>query len=252
VRELRSWRRFTFNYALGLVPRSPYRFRNGAVLKIARGVEHAPIVEVFIRKEYGAPSGAATIVDLGASVGVFSVYAAVLAPCSTVYAYEPSPEAFRLLNENVRLNGLSNRVRTFDLAVGGATGRRVLHTGGEGLFFPTTVARGPSTAQVDVACTTLAEILASNDLRRVDLLKLDVEGAEYELLRAAPDEFLERIAEIRMETHDLDAADRNTPALTSFLRDRGFAIVRDTSSGRGVHTVWALRDPREAQREGAA
>ena len=60
------------------------------------------------------------------------------------------------------------------------------------------------TRTVEVQCTRRSPTSSSrNALERVDLLKMDCEGAEYEILYGTPDRYLERIREIRMEYHQL-------------------------------------------------
>ena len=43
-----------FNYALGLVPERPTRSATARALQIGRGVDHVPIIEIFLREDYGA------------------------------------------------------------------------------------------------------------------------------------------------------------------------------------------------------
>jgi len=183
MRHVKNWPSFMWNYALGLVPAAPYRFRNGAKLRIGRGVDHVPVIEIFFREDYGAMPSNAVIVDLGASVGVFSVYAAATATDVRIYAYEPMPESFRLAQENARINGRDGAITTFNYAVGGEAGDRDLYVAGTDFFFPTLVGPdGGAAERITVHCTTLAEILESNGLDRIDLLKMDA-GA---MLRADP------------------------------------------------------------------
>src|SRR5262245_12868978 len=94
ARSLENWPTFMWHYALGLVPTSPYRFRNGARLRIGRGVDHVPILEIFVREEYGGIADGSVVLDLGANLGAFAVYAATTARGIRVYAYEPSPDFF--------------------------------------------------------------------------------------------------------------------------------------------------------------
>jgi FkbM family methyltransferase len=180
ARKLTSWPRFMFNYALGLVPEAPYEFRNRARIRIGRGIDHVPIIEIFLREDYGAVADGAVILDLGANIGTFSVYAATTARDVTIYAYEPMAEFYRLMKENIRLNRLDGAVKCFNSAVGSDTRVRELFVEGADLFFPSLVAPGGDGAarKVRVSCTTLADILDSNELQRIDLLKMDCEGAE--------------------------------------------------------------------------
>lgn len=159
-----------------------------------------------------------TVVDIGAGLGDFTVYAARRCPRGQVYAYEPFPESFALLQENLRLNGLSN-VRAYPQAVGGAAaGALSLYTTGAAVQHRTAgAAAGPA---VVVESLTLAAVLA--ELPRCDLLKLDVEGAEYEILFTAG-EALSKVRRLSMEVHD-GVTGHTRADLAQFLRERGFRV----------------------------
>ncbi len=238
ARALKSWPRFVWNYAFGLVPRRPYRFRNGVRLAIGRGVEHVPVIEVFLRGDYGPVPERGVVLDLGASVGTFALHAAASSPGAALYAYEPSPEAFRLLEDNVRMNGLESRVTLVNAAVGARSEPRELYV--KGRLFPSLHARGPGAASVQVDCLTLPDVLAAHGIESVALLKLDVEGAEHELLRGTPPETLARVAQIRMEAHDLPGG-QDVESLRGLLVERGFRITRETAAADGTCNLWACR-----------
>jgi FkbM family methyltransferase len=247
ARHVKNWPSFMWHYALGLVPEKPYRFRNGARLKIGRGVDHVPVIEIFFREDYGAMPSDAVIVDLGASVGVFSVYAAATSRNSRIYAYEPMPDSYRLAQENVRINGQEQAIRCFNHAVGGEAGARDLYVAGTDFFFPTLL--GPDDTggnaqaeHISVHCTTLAEIIEANGLDRIDMLKMDIEGAEYEFLYGAPARCFERIGEIRMEYHDLDGERRNVDSLKRFLEERGFQVTHEQAVSATNGNLWARRE----------
>lgn len=243
ARRIASWPRFMYSYTLGLVPSTPYAFRNRARLKIGRGVDHVPIIEIFLREEYGAVADGAVILDLGANIGVFSIYAATTARDVTIYAYEPMPDFFRLMEENVCLNGIEAAVKCFNSAVAGDANDRELYVEGTEFFFPTLLQPDDprATRTVRVPCTTLVEILDSNNLPRVDLVKMDCEGAEYEILYNTPLSYFDRIGEIRMEYHNLDRGRSNVDALAAFLMERGYDIVRSRPTSPTNGNLWARK-----------
>lgn len=242
ARLVENWPAFMYHYALGSVPAGAYAFRNGARIKIGRGVDHAPIVEVFLRQDYGRPPDDAVIVDLGASIGVYAIYAAVTARNARVYAYEPMRSFYELMQENVRLNGRVDTITCFNCAVAGTAAERDLFHGGPGLFFPTLIVpeRGATAGRTPVPCTTLDDVLASNGLSGVDLLKIDIEGAEYEVLYGAQ-ACLERIREIRMEYHTVDGVGHDVESLKQFLTRRGYRITRERANTMTNGTLWATR-----------
>jgi FkbM family methyltransferase len=242
ARHLRNWPRFMVNYTWGEVAGSPYQFRNGARIQIGRGVDHVPIIEIFLREEYGTVADGSVILDIGANIGTFTVFAGTTARDVTIYAYEPTVEFFALLRENIRLNGLDRAVTCFNLAVGAETRVRRLALESKGFSFPTLLpsASDQVTRTVDVQTTSLADIFEANALEQVDLLKMDCEGAEYEILYGTPARYLERIREIRMEYHRLPAEGCNKAALMAFLDARGYRITMAMPADANGN-LWARR-----------
>ena len=241
--KVKNWPTFMYNYALGLTPAEGYFFRNGARIKIGRGVDHVPIIEIFLREDYGKMKDGSVIVDLGANIGVFTIYATVTAADTTVYAYEPLAGFYELMQENVRLNSRDAAVHCFNYAVAGDSTTRTLYVQGTDFFFPTLIGNDSKDGQesIEVKCTTLAEIIESNRLDRVDMLKMDCEGAEYEILYPAPPQLLERVKEIRMEYHNLDKDRRNLDSLREFLVGNGYTVTRVWATSETNGNLWAER-----------
>jgi len=244
VRQVKNWPAFMYHYALGFVPARVYRFRNGAALKIGRGVDHVPIIEVFLRRHYGTPPDDAVIVDLGASIGVFSIFAVATTRNARVYAYEPMPDFYRLMQENIQLNGQAEAIKCFNYAVAHEATDRELFIGGTNFCFPTLIAPegAHSAARTQrVHCTTLAAILDANQLAQVDLLKMDIEGAEYEILYHTPSAYFARIKEIRMEYHNLDSDQQNVESLKRFLAAQGYRVTYEEANTPTNGNLWARR-----------
>ena len=121
-----------------------------------------------------------TVVDVGASTGMYTLaFGKRVGPSGKVIAFEPDPRNFEVLRAHVALNGLEGRVEPVRAAVGSAPGTLSFSTG-KGAYSHVTAA--PGTDVVRVECLTLDRALAG---RRVDLLKIDVEGYEEEVLRGA-------------------------------------------------------------------
>ena len=243
ARKVKNWPSFMYHYALGLTPRNGYFFRNGARIKIGRGIDHVPIIEIFLKEDYGAMPDNAVIVDLGANIGVFSVYAATTAHNVTVYAYEPSQEFCDLLVDNVRLNHQDKAVQCFNLAVAGKAEIRTLYVEGTDFYFPTLLGNDNQKTQETIAvkCTTLADIIESNKLGKVDMLKMDCEGAEYEILYLTPPAYFTRIQEIRMEYHHIDTEVRNVEHLKKFLTENGYNITHTQATSDTNGNLWAKK-----------
>jgi FkbM family methyltransferase len=121
-----------------------------------------------------------TVVDVGAFVGLYSVAVARrLGPGGRVVAFEPDPDSFALLAQHVRLNGVEGRVELVRAAVGERSGEVPFLGGG---LSESHVLGGSAPAAGRVPCVTLDEVLEG---RRVDVLKVDVEGYEAQVLSGA-------------------------------------------------------------------
>jgi len=123
-------------------------------------------------------------VDVGANIGFFTVLAARhVGSTGAVYAFEPEPANFQMLNENIKANCYEN-VQTIQSAVSRDTGTIDFHlskldNGSHSINRE--AARGVADT-VQVATTTLDEFLESTEVTSVDVLKVDVEGAELSVL----------------------------------------------------------------------
>jgi FkbM family methyltransferase len=153
-------------------------------------------------ERYAGPAGKEwLIVDIGAGIGDFTVLAAQSAGRGTVLAFEPFPDSYRLLDQNLKLNGCTN-VRIQPMAVSGYSGLQSIGVvAGDPLQTTTHVARQQGGA-IAVPSVSLESIL--NQLRPnvCDLVKMDCEGAEFDILLSSPSEVVQRIRRIVLEYHD--------------------------------------------------
>jgi FkbM family methyltransferase len=125
----------------------------------------------------------AVVVDVGAHHGAYALLAGKLVQGAggRVLALEPHPESFDMLCKNVRLSGLERTVHCVQAAVSDAPGPvRIDPCGSE------TRIGVPDGDGVSVEAVTLDRLLADHDVRHVDLLIVDVEGAELPVLRSFP------------------------------------------------------------------
>lgn len=182
----------------------PLRFRRGATLEHDCG--DSPVFlffEIFAngcyRRHVRLPR-TGTIVDIGANIGAFTLDCAIRCPDVRIDAYEPNPAVFRTLMTNVERNGLSRRVRLFNEAVGGTRGTlRLWASDGNIAATAYPSARDAQSPAIDVPQTDLATVVERAG--RVDVLKIDAEGAEADILesgRAA----LGRVEQIVAEYHE--------------------------------------------------
>jgi FkbM family methyltransferase len=165
------------------------------------------------------------IVDVGAGIGDFAIYAAQSQPKSQVYAFEPFSESFELLLKNIALNSIENIIPVKQ-AVWYYEDRLALDLSRDE---PLQIKSQDKFSTDDlknsilVDAISLRKIIETYHLDQIDLIKLDCEGAEYEILLRAPAEILARVERIIMEYHDFDA-EQHHQKLSDFLKASGFIV----------------------------
>lgn len=221
------------------------RLRNGLRVDSAPGALLVPLYKEIVYKDdyrlraHPLPPGA-TVIDVGANIGMFALHVARDHGAARVYAFEPFPESFALLRRNAEQNGLG-AITPVPLAIAGASGPRTLHLQGRhgvhSLY-------GSAGAAVHIDCLTLADAFARFAIARCDFLKLDCEGAEYEILLGTPSEIYARIDRLALEYHDW-ITDHHHDELVRRLTAEGYAVTtRDHLPSRTGY-VFATRSERD-------
>lgn len=160
------------------------------------------------------------IVDIGAHIGSFSVFSSQYA--KNVISYEASPENYKLLIENIRLNSLKN-IKAQNTAIYSKKCKMdfVLdkgNTGGNSFYL------NSQKGKLQINAIPLSQIFTDHKLNRIDFLKMDVEGAEYEILLNTPKKYLDKINKIALEYHDYFPTEHNVQELVVFLKKNGFEV----------------------------
>lgn len=189
------------------------------------------INEIFVIEEYNQLidfiKKGSTVIDVGAQAGIFSVYAANKKKNVKVYSYEPFKENYPLLEKNVKINGLSNQIKVIKKGLSGKGGIKRFticeeNTGGHGFY-----AEGDQ--KIDIETISLDEVFASNKIKECDYLKMDCEGAEYEIFENASKKTLDKIKSISMEFHKNGDVNK----LVKILNNAGFK-TKVTDVGEGM------------------
>lgn len=180
-------------------PRATFRLRSGPQMTIGDSSELIAMGEVFVKEEYRLelPEPPRTVLDCGANVGFASAYFAARYPEATVYAVEADPSTFVTLEQ---LSGQLANVRAVHRAVTGSDGPVTFHSSARSMGSSMFARHNEGDTVVEVPGSSLATLLDELGIERVDLLKLDVEGAEFDLLEAARP-VLDRIGTIVAEIH---------------------------------------------------
>ncbi|MDO8664756.1 MAG: FkbM family methyltransferase [Candidatus Liptonbacteria bacterium] len=235
-RQYRNWWLWFFNRC-GILDGAKERMiylRNGLRFYARLDLDNlGAIDDVFIRNEYfnirNIIDDNAIVIDIGANIGAFSTAAAHRARGATIFSYEPTPETFSRLQRNIGLNNLKN-INTFQLAVGGKARETPLfvHPKNSGANTIVLHQDNPELFKEDgsvVRVITLEDVFLQNNLSHCDFLKMDCEGAEFEIIAGASDDLLKKITHIAMEYH------RDNKEIKNRLAGLGFDISVVPGSG---------------------
>ncbi|MEM9291608.1 MAG: FkbM family methyltransferase [Acidobacteriota bacterium] len=215
------------------------------------------------------------VFDVGANIGLFSLFVARGWPRAQVFAFEPAPPIFAALDDN--LSRLAPRARRFNVGVSDQPGEASFtfypQASGMSSFYADVeeekralkaVLQGEARKgvaeveqllehvdeylderlqQVDYTCrlTTLKAVLEDHPVPRIDLLKVDVQKAEEQVLAGLGEEHWPKVRQLVLEVHDVEGRCRR---LTELLRQRGFQVtaVQDEYYERSeMYNLYALR-----------
>ena len=188
-----------------------------------------------------------TVYEIGAFQGILTLFYSSRA--KEVIAYEPNPPSYHRVLQNLRLNERHN-VRVRHLAVGELEGSLTLlcdplmpgGTSGD----PTVAGqiRGSSTAtSVTVPVVTIDSDMASAQLPKPDLVKIDIEGMELPALRGMTRTLRQFHPELYMEMHgaDVDQKNANVRNIVEFVTQLGYGYILHVESGERITPANATR-----------
>jgi FkbM family methyltransferase len=158
------------------------------------------------------------ILDCGANVGVVTLYLKRQHPASRITAFEADPRISAALSKNIEENHLAG-VNVVTAAVWDEEGETSFVAEGSDAGGVASEYRGDSAKLITVPSVRLRDVIASEN--QIDLLKLDIEGAEHRVLADCEPE-LHRVRAIAAELHDFDPANRRIPATLELLSRAGF------------------------------
>ena len=200
------------------------------------------IVENWDMKQYFDRSSdlskAGVVVDIGAHIGSFAVYAALILRAEKVFCYEPVEQNFNLLKNNIQLNHIKT-VKSYNLGVASTPGPHKISTSGTSAQWSLYDANGENSGSVN--CTTLENIFQENEIDQCDLLKVDCEGAEYEILLGTGPDILRKIGRICLEYHR--SGEKVHERLLRYLADCGFGYsVKENQYAENLGLIFAVRN----------
>ncbi len=186
------------NLALGTFDGFAVAYRRGTV-------DERQITQGFARDKFFAratdyrPAPDHVIIDVGAHIGTFAVYASTLVPHGRVHAVEAAQDSANLLRINVALNRCDN-VSVHRVALSDREGEcELFHALGTWGY---SIVRGRAKTSETVATTTLESFMEANQIGRCHFMKVNCEGAEFPILLSAPDAILQRFDTMVVDYHN--------------------------------------------------
>ncbi|MGA9770154.1 MAG: FkbM family methyltransferase, partial [Blastocatellia bacterium] len=213
----------------------------------------------------------ACVFDVGANIGLFTLFVHSQVRNATIFAFEPIPTTYDVLSANVDLYGLNTKLFqcgvssksgeaqfTFYPKVSASSGmyanaareesvtRAFMANQDERLAkFADELMEGRFEAQTfQCKLRTLSEVISENPVERIDLLKVDVEKSELEVLRGLSDEDWGKVKQIVMEVHD---SDDRIASISALLKNHGFDFVLDQDASfanTGLYHIYAIHPTR--------
>lgn len=228
----------------------PVYLRNGIALYLRKDTQDYTIFRrIFARDEYHVSAHtslfAGTVLDIGANVGMFT--ARITAYTDRIICYEPMRSNFAQLCKNTRA---STHITPVHAAVGATNGTTRMYApcnttlSGGYTQFPHESLHGKEAFE-DVEMVSLDDVFARHSIDTCAVLKLDAEGAEYDILYNAHADTLARIRAICGEYHAVEEMQENTTisALSRYLESHGFSVRIEPKKNSENHGLFfALRN----------
>ena len=197
-----------------------YKLRNGLSIFLSENLHDSiTVMVIFCRKEYGNVNKGDVVIDIGANIGIFSLYAAN-SGAKKVLAFEPNLSSYNILCKNIKENGLQDIIFPFNLGVSDVDGQMIYLPKESS---PYNVGSNSSDTEQMLAVETLSltSIINKHIVGDVDFCKIDCEGAEYSILYTTNDSTFDRIKQIRMEHHRKSEKEN----LIAYLGKKGFKVI---------------------------
>ncbi|HJZ77580.1 MAG TPA: FkbM family methyltransferase [Vicinamibacterales bacterium] len=248
--EVAAWRRAcrmaerTPRYTRGEIALGPYTLQYSDLLSLCPQWD-----DIFVRGSlaFTTSEAAPRILDCGANLGLASLFFKRSYPAARITAFEADPSIAALLDRNLRVNGAAD-VEVVQAAVWTENGVVTFHADGADCGTLAAHALEPHEHSLRVPAVRLADRLAREP---IDLLKLDIEGAELSVL-ADCETALGNVRAMLLEVHEFDPAERRSPDVLRLLERCGFSYAvthvtplpwREASRGAMAHfpgrsSVW--------------
>ena len=249
MRNIRNWPEYiAFKTFISREQGFTFKCHNELNIHVPKDLLH-PFKESFFDETYfkGLPDGYSLgkdkelfVVDIGANVGSFSLFVLSRFPHARIFAFEPMPNNFALLEKYKNELNLDT-LFIHNNAVSDSEGEISLYHNADNAFTTEASINAGTVSGKDeysVRTVTLENIMNIYEINRVDFLKVDCEGSEYPILYNLDDRIYKSISVIAVETHKAPGEKENQESLARYLSSMGFRIRTDK-----LGMIWAWKRP---------
>ncbi len=202
-----------------------FETRSGLKIKIrVNSTDLMALTHVWMIQEYSDDNFSINnddvIIDVGAHIGLFALFASQFCKNGKIFCYEPIKENYKILIENIEMNQIQN-IFPNNLAVTKETSRVKIFLNddqsGHSMFIQ-------NKNFVEVDSKSLSDIFIDNGIKECDFLKLDCEGAEYEIVESLPSDLFTKINKTAIEYHMFDTKPELLEQLINKLKQFSFSV----------------------------
>ena len=202
-----------------------FETRSGLKIKIrVNSTDLMALTHVWMIQEYSDDdfpiSNDDVIIDVGAHIGLFALFASQFCKNGKIFCYEPIKENYKILIENIEMNQIQN-IFPNNLAVTKKTSRVKIFLNddqsGHSMFIQ-------NKNFVEVDSKSLSDIFIDNGIKECDFLKLDCEGAEYEIVESLSSDLFTKINKTAIEYHMVDTKPELLEQLINKFKQFSFSV----------------------------
>lgn len=188
-------------------------------------LEHSFDNDIFFSAiPYYTPPHNATVIDVGAHIGTFSLLLASMAPQGTIYALEPSDDTFEVLKKNTIENRLQERMIPHKLALYNSNSKVKLYHDEQSGNWGHSIVSALSESYEEVETVTMDRFFEQNKIQNCNLIKFNCEGAEFKIIKDASDKTLNKVDTWIILFHEDLETEGSRYDIIDRLKKNGFVV----------------------------
>lgn len=170
------------------------------------------------------------ILDCGGHIGSFTLLVKSLVPNAQITAMEPVPDNQKLFIENITLNNFQG-ITLVPFALYGQSGTFYIDLAGKQFDAVNVTSVKPQHSEyITINALTLDEVVSQNHLEKIDLLKMDIEGAEYNIFTHSLEALSKHVARLIMEFHPAGDTAKRDEIYQRLCVDGPFELIYETKN----------------------